>query len=232
MLLDPWKSFLEPFEPRNPIQLRNLSLDNRTIQEFNEEPKLIYASFGTLANQDMKSFLSMIEAVRTFDQERNTCGIKASQIKLLLSVGHKSFAIFQKMIQSKELQVPENVLVLDKVPQLDVLKRAHLFITHSGQGSTSEAIHYGVPMVCLPVIGDQPLVAYRTADELGLGIRLSVDDVNHIKIRKAIVEIFDDKSYLERSLIYAKLSEKHNGLKTATEIIMNLLENSEKSKKD
>ena len=120
--------------------------------------------------------------------------------------------------------MPQNVLLMPKVPQLDVLKRASLFITHSGQNSTSESIHYGVPMVCIPVFGDQPSVAYRVTDELGLGVRIPYDDLTPQKLHEAAAEVLNDTGYLERVLLYSKISRKYNGTQNATQKVVEYIQ--------
>lgn len=224
-LNEPLLSFLKPFEPINPLPLVNLRLDKQNLPKTNE--MLIYASLGTVFNNDLSMFFKIIDSVKAFNDESASNGVK---LKALLSTGDVSYSKFQELIQKKEIVIPENILILDKVPQLDVLKRANIFITHSGQGSTSESVHYGVPMICIPVSADQPGVAYRCCDELGLGVRFNYDDVDTLKLTNAIKEIINDKSYLERSLLYSKISRKYNGPINATNSIINYLQELNKAK--
>ncbi|WP_442789489.1 nucleotide disphospho-sugar-binding domain-containing protein [Paenibacillus sp. CAA11] len=58
------------------------------------------------------------------------------------------------------------------MPQLEVLQKAKLFITHGDMNSTSESLYYGVPLIVLPQSADQPIVA-RCVDEIGAGIHLN-----------------------------------------------------------
>jgi len=46
--------------------------------------------------------------------------------------------------------VPDNFLVENFVPQLEVLKRADVFITHGGMNSLNEALYFGVPVIVVP----------------------------------------------------------------------------------
>ena len=184
----------------------------RVDEEFmsKRRTKLIYVSFGTIFNEDIKPFLDIIDAFNSLEQS------ESSSFKLLVSTGDKSYAKFQDMIKKGEYKEQNNILLMNKVPQLDVLKRASVFFTHSGQGSTSESIHYGVPMICIPIFGDQPPVAHRVADELGLGIRLDYDNLSASKIKEALIRILDDKSFLERVTLYSQISRKYDGPKIAT----------------
>jgi len=56
---------------------------------------------------------------------------------------------------------PDNVVLVRTAPQLELLKRAKLFITHGGLGGIKEAIMNGVPMLVIPFDTDQPGNAER-----------------------------------------------------------------------
>src|SRR5690606_4443087 len=66
---------------------------------------------------------------------------------------------------------PSSFVVARSVPQLDVLERASVFVTHGGMGSVMEALYFGVPMVVVPHNFEQGVTAKRVA-ELGLGVAL------------------------------------------------------------
>lgn len=98
-------------------------------------------------------------------------------------------------------------------------------------GSTNEAINYGVPVICIPIQCDQPLVSHRLA-ELGLGKAFDYRTLTAEKLRKSIHEIFSDSAYLERMLKFSKLSRKYNGSVNSANLIMGLLNNSSNKKLD
>jgi UDP-N-acetylglucosamine:LPS N-acetylglucosamine transferase len=55
-------------------------------------------------------------------------------------------------IELSELgSIPSNVIIVDKAPQIDLLKRASLCISHAGLNSTLESLAQGVPMVAIPL---------------------------------------------------------------------------------
>jgi UDP:flavonoid glycosyltransferase YjiC (YdhE family) len=51
--------------------------------------------------------------------------------------------------------IPPNVEVHAHVPQLAVLRRARVFVTPAGMGSTMESLYFGVPMVAVPQMAEQ-----------------------------------------------------------------------------
>lgn len=108
-------------------------------------------------------------------------------------------------------------------------KRAHIFITHAGMNSMSEAMQYGVPTICIPLSGDQPFVAWR-ADELGIGIRLSADETLTIdSVKIAISKILTDSSYREKAYDYALISKQYCGHKSAVEQVIAFVNKHESS---
>ncbi|MFI6274518.1 macrolide family glycosyltransferase [Streptomyces sp. NPDC050988] len=78
--------------------------------------------------------------------------------------------------------LPANVLARRFVPQLEVLTRAALFVTHGGMNSVNEAMHAGVPLLLVPQGADQPMVARRVV-ELGAGLSIRTQDVARGSVR-------------------------------------------------
>ena len=67
--------------------------------------------------------------------------------------------------------MPNNVLISNWLPQNDLLghPRVKLFICHGGNNGQHEAVYHGVPIITLPIFGDQPRNAYRTElHEIGI----------------------------------------------------------------
>ncbi|MEV4807197.1 macrolide family glycosyltransferase [Nonomuraea sp. NPDC049421] len=84
--------------------------------------------------------------------------------------------------------LPQNVLARRFVPQLELLDRAALFVTHGGMNGVNEALHAGVPMLVIPQGADQPLVARRVA-ELGAGLALAPHeaDAEAVRVRAGLL---------------------------------------------
>ncbi|KAJ8980272.1 hypothetical protein NQ317_005130 [Molorchus minor] len=72
---------------------------------------------------------------------------------------------------------PTNVKIEKWLPQQDILAHPNVkvFITHGGLLSTTETVYHGVPILAIPVFGDQPQNARRATNN-GYGLSLSYDD--------------------------------------------------------
>jgi UDP:flavonoid glycosyltransferase YjiC (YdhE family) len=206
------KEILSKFEPKNPIDVAN----------FETKYKLVYVSLGTLFNNKINVFEKIIDAFRIFDQEPNA-QIKSNDLEVVISVGKDVYELFENKIKNENYKIPENVLILPSVPQIEILKRASLFITHAGMNSTSETIHYGVPVISIPILAEQPLNAYRICDELQMGIKLKHAEFTPNQLRKNLHEVLSNKKYLENVLEFTNLSRKTNGCRVAGTIIKNYL---------
>src|SRR6516165_4949477 len=91
------------------------------------------------------TYKHILEAVRSLED-----------VQAVLSVG--------KNINPESLgPLPSNTIVVRSAPQIELLKRAALCITHAGLNTTLESLARGVPMVAIPIGYDQPGVATRIA---------------------------------------------------------------------
>lgn len=184
--------------------------------------KLIYMSLGTVFHSNTFIFDHFIEAIRNYDKKPGQ-KFKSSQFRAILSVGDKSMESFEKRISTNQLNLPENILIREKVPQLEILKRAHLFITHSGMNSISETIKYAVPIISIPLEGDQQINGIRSCDELQLGIRLEALKTTSDMFCDTIERVLADEKYAKNIKRMSDISAKYNGRVEATKLIMNYL---------
>jgi hypothetical protein len=88
---------------------------------------------------------------------------------------------------------PGNVFVVREAPQLWLLRRAALFVTHAGLGSVREAIALRVPMIAVPQQFDQPGNAARVAYH-GLGVSLGMDSADAAGLSRAIDKVLGDRA--------------------------------------
>ncbi|MEC1689272.1 macrolide family glycosyltransferase [Bacillus mojavensis] len=158
------------------------SLGKRTEQESLEIEKgdgpLMLISLGTAFNAWPEFYKMCIEAFRN------------SSWQVIMSVG--------KTIDPESLdEIPANFTIRQSVPQLEVLAKADLFISHGGMNSTMEAMNAGVPLVVIPQMYEQELTAKRV-DELGLGIYLPKEEVTVSRLQEAVQAVSGDQEVLSR----------------------------------
>lgn len=116
--------------------------------------------------------------------------------------------------------VPDNVTLLNWAPQMEILKRASLALTHGGLGTIKECLYYGVPMIVMPLGRDQPDNA-KMVEARQLGIMTEIETVSvedlavlitgvlaNTAIRESVQRIKKITRDKEKSQIGAMLIEK------------------------
>lgn len=109
---------------------------------------LVYISLGTL-HSPSRPFLESIFAA-----------FGGMPVQVVVSVGQKA--------RLDGLTPPVNVTLRPSVAQLEILKRAAVFVTHGGLNSTHEGLFYGVPLALIPQQAEQAVVAAQV-EALGAG---------------------------------------------------------------
>jgi zeaxanthin glucosyltransferase len=161
---------------------------------------LVYASMGTLVNGLEYVYRIMLDAVRAIPG-----------IQVVLSVGYN--------VNLDDLgPIPSNTIVVNSAPQIELLKRAALCITHAGMNTTLESLAQGVPMVAIPIGYDQPGVASRIAHH-GVGEFLEVDDLTVKRLSELIRRVLRDQSYSDKARYFKKVIAQTRGLDVAADVI-------------
>jgi UDP:flavonoid glycosyltransferase YjiC (YdhE family) len=115
----------------------------------------------------------------------------------------------------------KNVVVVNTAPQVEILKRCDLMITHGGFNSVKECIYFGVPVIVMPSIRDHPAVAARVVYH-GLGARGNfkntsvkelhslIDSVVGSQLIRRRIELMGQRfREIEGSGVGARLVEEH-----------------------
>ena len=89
--------------------------------------------------------------------------------------------------------LPANVKLSKWLPQQDVLghKNIRLFITHGGHGGTTEALYNGVPLVGIPMFGDQ-LWNMEQATRKGFALSLKLVDITEDRLYETINRVLTE----------------------------------------
>ncbi len=154
--------------------------------------KVLFVSLGTVVNDRVDFFGTVIKA------------FAGSDWHVAMAVGHQ--------VDIAELgEIPANVDVRPYFPQPTVLRHADVFLSHSGMGSTMEAIMREVPIVSYPQIPEQAANGRRVV-ELGLGRLLDIShDVDPDELRRTIEEVAVDKEIRVRLAAMAERVHEAGG---------------------
>ncbi|XP_053674154.1 UDP-glycosyltransferase UGT5-like [Anopheles nili] len=94
-----------------------------------------------------------------------------------------------------------NVIVGPWMPQQQLLAHPNvrLHITHGGLLSMMETVHYGKPILGLPLAGDQEILVNR-AVEAGYGLKLDYRNITEDQVLDAINQMLEDSSFRQASM--------------------------------
>ncbi|XP_058795636.1 UDP-glucosyltransferase 2-like [Phymastichus coffea] len=150
---------------------------------------IVYFSFGSMilietfpANQ-LREIFASIE--------------KMSPVRVLIK-------IFNSTMLSQS--IPSNVKIMPWMPQQAVLAHPNtkVFVTHGGLGGTQEALYYGVPMIGIPLFGDQ----FRNVQsfvEKQMGVKIDYKQLNGKTMGAALTALLHNPTYQEKAKYYSKL---------------------------
>lgn len=168
------------------------------FEQLNDKP-LIYASMGTVQNQLEQVFCAIAEACIGLD------------VQLVISLGGR-------LDPERFPNLPGSPIVVEYAPQLELLERASLNITHAGLNTTLESLSYGVPMVAIPVTDDQPGVAARIV-WTGTGELVTLSQLRVPKLREAIRRVLTRESYKQNAIRLQQIMRQTRGVNQAADII-------------
>ncbi|KAB8316193.1 glycosyltransferase [Tolypothrix campylonemoides VB511288] len=191
--LPPHFHFTGPFHnsiERQPVEF--------PFEKLNGKP-LIYASMGTMQNHLDYVFRTIAEACADLD----------AQLVISLGGGLDPEAF---------PNLPGSPLVVKYAPQLELLQKASLNITHAGLNTTLESLSYGVPMVAIPVTDDQPGVAARIAWS-GVGEFVPLSRLSVPSLQETIKRVFTQESYKQNTTRLQEAIRRTGGVSRAADII-------------
>jgi MGT family glycosyltransferase len=161
---------------------------------------LIYASMGTMLN-------GLVDVYRTITAA--TANHKG--IQLVLSVGDQLDA-------ERIGPVPNNTIIVERAPQLELLKRASVCITHAGLNTVLESLAQGVPQVAIPVTVDQPGVAARIAEKK-TGMFVPLKELSLSRLSLLLEQVLGDSTYGDNARYFQKVIAETDGLSRAADLL-------------
>lgn len=171
-------SFINEEREQSILDWENLNICERPI---------VYCALGSLTSTFKSKNIFFEKVISVFKQ--------LDDHFLILAIGQNNKGFLEQ-------EFPPNVHVCEIAPQLDILKRSSLFITHGGAGSVKESIKYGVPMLVYPWKLKSDM--YGNADRLEHHKIGQLGDINNdsVKVIKDRIEAILNNEETKREIKY------------------------------
>jgi MGT family glycosyltransferase len=166
------------------------------VRDRPEGSGLIYLSLGSLGGADVDLMRRIVD--------------------VLSRTPHRY--IVSKGPQADLIDLPDTMVGAEFLPQTTVIPQVDLVITHGGNNTTTESLHFGKPMILLPLFWDQYDNAQRM-DELGFGVRLATYAFTEEQMHGAIERLLGDTELRERMARAGEAIRARDGLRRGADII-------------
>jgi MGT family glycosyltransferase len=160
------------------------------------EGALLYLSLGSLGSADVELMQRLIDVLATTPH------------RVVVSMGPRH----------DELRLADRMWGAEVLPQTNVLPLVDLVITHGGNNTTTESLHFGKPMVLLPLFWDQYDNAQRI-DEIGAGIGLDTYGATSQELTGAIDRLLADTALRRRMAMDGRRIRAFGGTEVAADRI-------------
>jgi MGT family glycosyltransferase len=157
---------------------------------------LVYLSLGSLGGADVELMQRLVD--------------------VLAKTPHRY--IVSKGPQADRITLADNMVGEQTLPQTKVIPQVDLVITHGGNNTTTEALHFGKPMIVLPLFWDQYDNAQRI-DELGFGVRLPTYSFDDDELTGAVDRLLADTGLRDRMAAIGERIRARDGLHRGAELI-------------
>ena len=161
-----------------------------------EGSALIYLSLGSLGSADVDLMKRLVEV------------LGKTEHRYIVSKGP----------QHELYDLADNMIGAEFLPQTKIIPQVDLVITHGGNNTTTEALHFGKPMILLPLFWDQYDNAQRM-DELGFGVRLATYAFSDADMFNALKKLLGDTELKARLAEVSKQIQSRDGLQVGADVI-------------
>ena len=160
---------------------------------------LVYASLGTLQNSRAPVFRCFADACLDLG------------VQLVISHGGG-------LRRDEVVGLPGNPLVVGYAPQLDLLARAQVTLTHAGLNTVLDSLANGVPLVTVPITYEQPAIARRVA-WTGTGKSIAFDRLDAGRLRALLEAVLGNPGYRQAARQMAESTAEAGGVRRAAGLI-------------
>lgn len=160
---------------------------------------LVYASLGTLQNSREEVFRCFAEACKDLD------------VQLVLSHGGG-------LTDAQASRLPGAPVVVRFAPQREVVRRAHLTLTHAGLNTVLDSLEYGVPLVTVPITYEQPSIA-RRVEWHACGESIALGQLSTRRLRQRLTKVLDHPRFRGGAARMREAISRAGGVERATVVI-------------
>jgi len=161
-----------------------------------EGSALIYLSLGSLGGADVDLMQRLVDVLGT------------TRHRYIVSMGP----------QATRITLADNMVGAQMLPQTKVIPQVDLVISHGGNNTVTETLHFGKPLIVLPLFWDQYENAQRI-DELGFGTRLATYHFTDDQLTGAVDALLADTALRERLDGIGAAIRARDGLRVGADVI-------------
>lgn len=166
-----------------------------------DRPKVL-VSMGTVFNSRPALFRRLLEA------------FPGGAPQLVVSAG----ASFPRL---RGHPLPDGAIVVETAPQLELLQRVDAFVSHGGNNSVNEALAAGVPLLVVPVGGEQSDNASRVV-HLGAGLRADRGRADTRELREKVGQLLGEPRFRHRARELSRALQATDGIASSAELLERL----------
>lgn len=157
---------------------------------------LIYLSLGSLGGADVELVQRLVDV------------LGKTRHRFIVSKGP----------QADRITLADNMVGEQMLPQTKVIPQVDLVISHGGNNTVTETLHFGKPLIVLPLFWDQYENAQRI-DELGFGIRLDTYAFDDTELTDAVDRLLADTELRAKLADIGAAIRARDGLRVGADAI-------------
>jgi MGT family glycosyltransferase len=161
-----------------------------------DDSALVYLSLGSLGGADVELMQRLVDVLGT------------TRHRFIVSKGP----------QADRIALPDNMVGAQMLPQTKVIPQVDLVISHGGNNTVTETLHFGKPLIVLPLFWDQYENAQRI-HELGFGVRLDTYAFADDELTEAVDRLLADTSLRRRLADVGAAIRARDGLRVGADVI-------------
>lgn len=183
---------------------QSTKVDDFPFDQLSPDKPKIYVSLGTVFNRKPKVFSKIIHAFAD------------GRYQTIVSAG----GAFARL---RAQNLPADVLLFERVPQVEILSRVDAVISHGGNNTVNETLAAGKPLLVMPIGGEQGDNASRVV-YLGVGLRADIKRASSQEIGTKVSHLIEEPTFRQRAEEIADALALTQGQVTAVKFIKRVAE--------